>query len=277
LFVWGSGYVCNLIACITCLLIFSIGVAKNYIQTTLDMKKNLSIMILDKLREFRFFNFDYSTNISIGQAAGMPVPRMYYTNFDHAITEKFHVVLEGWPLEKFCSPSDIQSRTEISVLMKSLESGATRFRKLSSTEFEHWSEKRFNAKAASTTGPDAIDNTSSQHPPPSIPAPSPLVSQENEGVGDSTTLDPDVENVPPLQPSPSRDPGSENLQHLSSMTVPAKRNHTDVIGPSTSQRPLADAFINTGVTSANGATVMVNAKVRKPRADKGKKRGPRAK
>jgi hypothetical protein len=37
------------------LLIFSIGVAKNYVQTTLDMKKNLSIMILDKLREFGYY------------------------------------------------------------------------------------------------------------------------------------------------------------------------------------------------------------------------------
>lgn len=219
----------------------------------------------------------------LGQAAGMPVPRMYYTNFNHAITEKYHVVLEGWPLERFCSPSDIPSRTEISVLMTSLESGATRFRKLSTAEFEEWSEKRFNAIADSTTGPGPT--TTSSPPPPSLPpgppvsdsdsAPSPSVSQEslsNEGAGASTTSDPGIENVPP---SPSRDPDSENVQHPSSMTVPAKRKHTD--GPSTLQRPLTNAFINAGVTSANGATVMVMAKARKPRADKGKKRGPRAK
>jgi hypothetical protein len=205
------------------------------------------------------------------------VPRMYYTNFDHAITEKYHVVLEGWPLERFCSPSDIQSRTEISVLMKSLESGATRFRKLSTTEFEDWSEKRFNAKADSTTGP-GLTIISSQPPSPSLPVPSPSVSQEsisivsqesvsNDGLGASTTPDPDIENIPTASAS----------QHLSSMTVPAKRNHTDISDPPTSQRPLADAFINAGVTSVNGATVMVAAKARKPRADKGKKRGPRTK
>ena len=72
-------------------------------------------------------------------------------------------------------------------------------------------------------------------------------------------------------------PGSENVQHLSSMTVPAKRNHSAISGPPTSQCPLADAFVNAGVTSANGAMVMVMAKSRKPRADKGKKKGPRAK
>jgi hypothetical protein len=200
---------------------------------------------------------------------------MYYTNFDHAITEKYHVVLEGWLLEKFCSPSDVQSRTEISVLMKSLESGATRFRKLSSTEFDEWTEKCFNAKAHSTTGPGPT--ITSSPPPPSLSAPSPSVSQEsvsNDGPGASTTSDHDIKNTPP---SPSRDPGSENVQHLSSMTVPAKRKHTDISKPPTSQCPLADAFVNTGVTSANGATVMVMAKARKPHADKGKKRGPRTK
>jgi hypothetical protein len=255
------------------------------------MKKNLSIMIIDNLRKFGYYlTIDYSTNMSIGQAAGKPVPRTYYTNFDNAITEKYHVVLEGWPLERFCSPSDIQSRTEISVLMKSLESGATRFRKLSSTEFEQWSEKCFNSKVDSTTAQGPTNTSSPDSPPPpaslpasspsisqtntppaSLPAPSPLASQEsvfNDGAGTSTTSDPDNENIPP---SPSRDPGSENVQQLSSMTVPAKRKHS---GP---QRPLTNAFVNAGVTSTNEATVMVVAKVRKPRADKGKKRGPRAK
>jgi hypothetical protein len=210
--------------------------------------------------------------MSIGRAAGMPVPRMYYTNFDNAITEKYHVVLEGWPLEKVCNPSDIRSRTEISVLMTSLESGATRFRKLSTTEFEQWCEKRL---ADSATGPQP-SNASSPLTPPSVVVP-PSVSQEpvsNEGAGASTTLA-NNENIPPS--SPSRDGGNENVQLPSSMTIPAKRNHTDIGGPSTSQRPLADAFINTGVTTANGTTVMVKAKARKPRADKGKKRGPRAK
>ena len=208
------------------------------------------------------------------------MPRMYYTNFDHFITERYHVVLKGWPLEKFCSPSDIQSRNKILVLMKSLDSGATRFRKLSTTEFEDWSENCFNAKADSTSGPGPVP-TSPPPPPspsspspsspssPSLPVPSPSVSQEsisNDGPGASTTSGPDIENI---APSPS--------QHLSCLTVPAKRTHTHVSEPSTSQRPLADAFINTGVTSANGATVMVTAKARKPRADKGKKRGPRTK
>ena len=217
----------------------------------------------------------------LGLAAGMPIPRMYYTNFDHAITEKYHVILEGWPLEKFCSPSEIASRNEVSVLMASFESGATRFRKLSPTEFEKWSEERFNAAVESTTGPAATvipssplppDPTTPAHDPPHFPAPvvPPLVAQDsisNEGMGSSTEIDLD-------QGGHQADPDDENVPPLSN--VPAKRKRTEQ--NLTARQPLANTtFVNTGVTSANGATVMVNGKARKPRADKGKKRGPRTK
>jgi hypothetical protein len=225
----------------------------------------------------------------IGLAAGMPVPRMYYTNFDRAITEKYHVILEGWPLEKFCSPSEIVSRNEVSVLMTSFESGATRFRKLSPTEFEKWSEERFNATIASTTGPVATVTSSSPLPPDSTAphepdytppheppvllqsAPLPVsdshASISNEDTRSSTdiNLDPEGENAPP---------SAENVPPSSTVPAKRKRNHAE------SRQPLANrpnTFVNTGVTSTNGATVMVNAKTRKPRADKGKRRGPRSK
>lgn len=219
-------------------------------------------------------------------AAGMPVPRMYYTNFHRAITEKYHVILEGWPLEKFCSPSEIVSRNEVSVVMASFESGATRFRKLSPTEFEKWSEERCNAAVEPTTGPDATVASSSPSPPdptltqepavcPSLPQAGTQDSISNDGTGATTQVvpesvpDPDVENVI------SSNPDVENVTvPLSSNPAKRKRSHAE---PSTSRHPLTNTFINTGVTSTNGATVMVNSKVRKPRADKGKKRGPRAK
>jgi len=212
--------------------------------------------------------------ILLGLAAGVPVPRMYYTNFDRAITEKYHVILEGWPLEKFCSPSEIASRNEVSVLMASFESGATHFRKLSPTEFEKWSEERHNAAVKSMTGPVATVTSSSPLPPdsaptqeppvpvPSAPLPGSQDSISNEGTAHTgalteVDLDPDIENVPP-----------------SSNPAKRKRSHAE---PSTSRRPLTNTFINSGVTSTNGTTIMVNGKARKPRTDKGKKRGPRAK
>ena len=71
---------------------------------------------------------------------------MYYQNFDENITTKYGVVIDGWPLEEFCSPSDITSWTEVSVLYQSWESGMTRFHKLMSTKLENWENKHFEAK-----------------------------------------------------------------------------------------------------------------------------------
>jgi hypothetical protein len=171
----------------------------------------------------------------------------------------------------------------VSVLMASFESGATRFRKLSPTEFEKWTEERLNP--AVNSSPDATASVTSSSsspssdptpthetpvqadPPPSAPSPgsqestsSPQESISNEGPGASTgrVSDPDLENIPPQS------------------TVPAKRKNGHAERPS-SHHPLTNKFINAGVTSSNGDTIMINAKARKPRADKGKKRGPRAK
>jgi hypothetical protein len=225
----------------------------------------------------------------LGLAAGIPVPRMYYTNFDRAITEKYQVILEGWPLEKFCSPSEIASRNEVSVLMTSFESGATRFRKLSSTEFEKWSERRSYVADESTaglTGPNATPTSSSPLPPDSITptreSPVPQTPPLAPLAGSISTDDPTPDHEPPVPPtSPSsQDPDVENTSPSSEApanSAKRKRSHAAGGEPSTSRHPLTNTFINSGVTSTNGANIMVNGKARKPRADKGKKRGPRAK
>jgi hypothetical protein len=218
----------------------------------------------------------------LGLAAGMPVPRMYYTNFDRAITEKYHVILEGWPLEKFCSPSEIASRNEVSVLMTSFESGATHFRKLSPTEFEKWSEERHSAAVESMTGP--VETLTSSSPLPADPAPTqepPVLSPSDPAPTQEPPVPSPSAPLPGCQDSISNgavtevdlDPVVENVLP-SSNPAKRKRSHAE---PSTSRPPLTNTFINSGVTSTNGTTVMVNGKTRKPRTDKGKKRGPRAK
>ncbi|KAL6307955.1 hypothetical protein BKA93DRAFT_717635, partial [Sparassis latifolia] len=70
---------------------------------------------------------------------------LYYTNFDKKITEKYGVVTEGWPLTKFCSPSDVRSRSEIEILCRAWESEETQFHKLSHKEYEAWSDAQFQA------------------------------------------------------------------------------------------------------------------------------------
>ncbi|KAF8170783.1 hypothetical protein BJ912DRAFT_1066409 [Pholiota molesta] len=225
------------------------GVVGNYVQTTLQLKSQLASVILEKLRT----------------VAGMPVPRMYYSGFDTAITAKYAVILECWPLEKFCSPSDIASRNELNVLLTAFQSGATRFRKLSSMEFELWTTRRLadttqtsatqqNSDATGTT--DATGNmdtnatenvnatTNAAHPQPSPFAPHMSASSNGND-----------ENTPPPQST--------------TPLIPAKRKATGA--------PLQIITYNSGVTTADGTNLGVVKKPRKPRKDKGQPRGPRAK
>ncbi|KAG2751391.1 hypothetical protein P692DRAFT_20727406, partial [Suillus brevipes Sb2] len=83
-------------------------------------------------------------NITEAKAAPFKVPRMYYQNFDSYITAKLHIILENWPLSKFCASGDISSRSELTVLHNTWESGATHFRKLTETKLKDWEDQRDN-------------------------------------------------------------------------------------------------------------------------------------
>lgn len=72
----------------------------------------------------------------VGEAARVEVPRMYYSNFDENITAKYGVKIVGWPLDKFCPPSDITSKVEVLLLFRAWESGTARFYKM--TTQENW-------------------------------------------------------------------------------------------------------------------------------------------
>jgi len=102
--------------------------------------------------------------ISKGQAA-----RMIYKNFDKHITRKHGIVIEGWPLSTFDNPSAIGSQMELKILLNAWQTGATRFRKMSTDEHIAWVEGR--------TSPEP-PSTSLTNPPPT-PLPS-LPLQHND-------------------------------------------------------------------------------------------------
>ncbi|KAF8154058.1 hypothetical protein B0H34DRAFT_799962 [Crassisporium funariophilum] len=82
---------------------------------------------------------------------------------------------------------------------------------------------------------------------------------------------------PPHLANPASHSGTKNVAPttssvgtLSSATVPAKQKHNKLAELANElQCPLASAFINSGITAANGATLMVTNKMCKPRSDKG--------
>ena len=86
------------------------------------------------------------------------VNRMLYTNFDVHITDKYGIVCENWPLDKFCAPGDLSSRTEIQVLHQAWSNGIATFRRLTPRELDTWREGR-NAPLA-TQAPAATQSSS---------------------------------------------------------------------------------------------------------------------
>ncbi|KAG1887414.1 uncharacterized protein F5891DRAFT_967291 [Suillus fuscotomentosus] len=171
-------------------------------------------------------------------AAPERVSRMYYHNFDHHITAKYRIIVENWPLAKFCCPGDINSQTEISVLKSAWDSGATRFHKLSDTEFEKWEEEYFQA---------ALHNRN-----------------ENEGE------DGGLQNTIPTASTQSSVPSNDDDSPSTSSLTPDSQSQ---VAPS-HQRTVPIAAINV-VTAANGNAMHVPKKARKERSDKGVKCGPR--
>ncbi|KAH9847641.1 hypothetical protein C2E23DRAFT_711718, partial [Lenzites betulinus] len=99
------------------------GVANNYVQGLVALKKDAASLINQKFQDV---------------CVRAPTARLYYVNFEKRITERFGVVIENWPLKRFCSPGDICSRPELDVLISSWTSGSARFRSMSDSEWEAW-------------------------------------------------------------------------------------------------------------------------------------------
>ncbi|KAG2361284.1 hypothetical protein BDR07DRAFT_1222516, partial [Suillus spraguei] len=122
-----------------------------------------------------FFNYCFKTSIGtltfhfkgyciagVQEAAATParVQRMYYTNLDTNITVKYHMVLEKWPLSKFCCPGDISSRNELHVLYYAWNTNTMCFWQLSDVKFKDWENGRFDDKMAKMSRDVDEDNTS---------------------------------------------------------------------------------------------------------------------
>src|ERR1700677_1437468 len=78
-----------------------------------------------------------------GIAADSQVPRMWYSGFNDRITAKYHAVVAGWQLKKFCSPADINTRNEVQLLLHAWQNGTAHFRQLSDKEYDEWDKARF--------------------------------------------------------------------------------------------------------------------------------------
>lgn len=108
------------------------------------------------------------------------IKRIMYTNFDKHITDKYGIVCENWPLERFCAPADLYSRAELQVLYQAWDSDTTTFRRLSPAELEAWKAERFDALCAQSqeVEEDGEDSASS----PSVDASLAVVDSASDSV-----------------------------------------------------------------------------------------------
>jgi hypothetical protein len=190
-----------------------------------SLKKEATALILQKASE----------------AYGRTIPKMHYVGFDEAITLKYGLILEHWPLPSFRSPANLTIMNDIRILLNAFKSGATKFRKLSNDEYEAFSTTFTSQQAAS-----AADGSTPDGPRAGDPAAQP---------GSPPTSGEDGSQ----DPSPTNAPARTPLANITPTVVNANANNSST------------------VTSTNGMAIGTQAKKRKTRSDKGVPRGPRKK
>jgi hypothetical protein len=213
----------------------------------------------------------------------MKVRKMFYQNFDDNITTKYGVVLRNWPLQKFCSPSDIGSRNEVRVLYQAWESGTTYFQKMTEEEYNEWDKARFqNAVDQMVADDDDVDADNDLNPNPVVPTVLPIPVPQLTPIHSATVAQaalsirpggPDITVPPPPGPPASLDTSPISTA-ISKRRAPTEST-SERSGKKSRPAPF-ESFIY-AVTAADGSHVLGTKKPRKVHSDKGKKRGSRSK
>ncbi|KAG6835633.1 hypothetical protein H0H93_016344 [Arthromyces matolae] len=224
------------------------GMVNKHTTTTAELKTQLKEMI----------------NTSLQETVGGKV-RMMYTDFADKFTVPYGVVVNKWPLTRFCPPSEL-SRAEVDVLYAAWTSGTTSFVKMNQEEWEKWRAEYQKKGCANNLSED--DGPLGEQPThvPSNEEPANVPSNNNN------------EASPTNNDSPSNEASPTNNDSPSDVPEPATGNHqtpngTPLEGIQPSAEPLADSSNAIMFINSSGPAV----KKRKKRADAGVKRGPRQK
>lgn len=199
---------------------------------------------------------------------------MNYKSFDTAITAKYGVVCDNWPLETFCCPGEINGRTELEVLYQAWKNGVAQFRKLTAAELSEWKHKTFLSKGPGHT---TVVGTTPEVAPSQPGSPSAAVSS-------LTSLAAPDSLAHPIKPTDAQHTSIEVDAPIPSVAQPSGSSlgidparpvltnntaHQNVSATTGEKRTYSETF-----TFADGALVL--KKPRAPRRDKGIPRGPNA-
>lgn len=216
---------------------------------------------------------------------------MYYVNFPDKITAKYCVVIDNWPLKKFCSPADLSTKNEVEVLMQAWTKGSAKFRRLSDEEWAQWHQDRVEglpeeSAVAAIGGRDLGemededsegDNDESNHPPVTTSTrntPTPSSSQFFHYYTSPKTSTP-TSSLETGYSTPT--PSADTAPPIEFIPYTTKRKWPNVSGTEVSRKKVSpNPLVNT-ITFDDGASgeSAITKPQRKPRSDKGVKRGPR--
>jgi hypothetical protein len=267
------------------------GVVNNYRGKLVALKSETSALILRELSKFFIYIPHWMLTYYPGAVTHVNA-KMYYQNFDSHITRTHRVVIQGWPLPKFCCPSDIGSLTEVQLLYDSWKSQSTTFRKLTDVEWKKWLDNDFaermdgeqqqSDEEEEEARADAV--TTAQQDAAAAAVNSGEGVSERSGEGTAAGHNGMYvcigyfNHIVDVLFTGSNTPGEINLVSQPSAPPAKRRSKTATDSRSAKRRkaaPLTD-FVNT-ITSSDGQQVITEKKARKARSDKGKPRGPRKK
>ncbi|KAF5360171.1 hypothetical protein D9758_011357 [Tetrapyrgos nigripes] len=243
------------------------GVAHNYQRELSGMKSGVVNLILSKLKE----------------AGGKTkISRMFYSNFDEHITARYGIIIKGWPLNRFCSPSDLNTRSEVDILRNAWENNTCTFYKMTETEWKEWEKKRFEEKVAESsaqTTPGDVHDTGSE-PPPNNDAGCEPARPSGSSPGATSTSPPEdapasSANGPEPLPSCQQVLTQQTpLQQIQPPALPVDQSQPKRRGrkPKEGGQVANATFVNSSaIIGANGEVTM-NVPKRKTRKDKGEAR-----
>ena len=134
---------------------------------------------------------------------------MVYNNFDTNITDKYGIVIEGWPLPRFLAPTSIGAKLQLELLYTAWQKGTARFRVFTPDELINWREKRLRLRQQELhhqETPGLSASNSGSPPPP----PEPLYTVT--GVNGNDIF------IPYVARKPRADKGKKRGKRMSSMT-----------------------------------------------------------
>lgn len=144
------------------------------------------------------------------------VGKINYKNFASAITAKFGVVYENWPLELFRCPGEINSRAELETLYQAWKNGVARFRKLSAAELAEWRQAQFEEQLAADRT-ERVHANEEDGAPPEHQTPSASSPRTIEPVAPSSTPPVAIPDAPAQSPMQDIQPSTGDKRTFSSV------------------------------------------------------------